>query len=86
MIGKSLAHYEITAEIGMGGMGEAYQAKDQKLGRDVAIKVPQEEFARDVDRVARFQRKANLEEIQALVIAFNTEDDPTNPLDLNILP
>jgi hypothetical protein len=69
MIGKSLAHYEITAEIGMGGMGEAY-----------------EEFARDVDRVARFQRKANLEEIQALVIAFNTEDDPTNPLDLNILP
>jgi serine/threonine protein kinase len=60
MIGKSLAHYEITAEIGKGGMGEVYQAKDQKLGRDVAIKVLPEEFARDADRVARFQREAKL--------------------------
>jgi serine/threonine protein kinase len=35
-------------------MGEVYQAKDLKLGRDVAIKVLPEEFARDADRVARF--------------------------------
>ena len=49
MIGKSLAHYEITAQIGKGGMGEVYQAKDQKLGRDVAIKVLPEEFARDAE-------------------------------------
>jgi serine/threonine protein kinase len=42
-------------------MGEVYQAKDQKLGRDVAIKVLPEEFARDDDRVARFhQREAKL--------------------------
>jgi serine/threonine-protein kinase len=41
-------------------MGEVYQAKDQKLGRDVAIKVLPEEFARDADRVARFQREAKL--------------------------
>jgi serine/threonine protein kinase len=41
-------------------MGEVYQAKDLKLGRDVAIKVLPEEFARDADRVARFQREANL--------------------------
>jgi serine/threonine protein kinase len=60
MIGKTLVHYEITAEIGKGGMGEVYQAKDTKLGRDVAIKVLPEEFARDTDRVARFQREAKL--------------------------
>jgi serine/threonine protein kinase len=60
MIGKSLIHYEITSEIGRGGMGEVYQAKDTKLGRDVAIKVLPEEFARDTDRVARFQREAKL--------------------------
>ena len=60
MIGKSLAHYEITAEIGKGGMGEVYQAKDTKLGRDVAIKVLPQEFAKDTERVVRFQREAKL--------------------------
>jgi serine/threonine protein kinase len=60
MIGKTLAHYEITGQLGKGGMGEVYQAKDRKLGRDVAIKVLPEEFARDTDRVARFQREAKL--------------------------
>jgi serine/threonine protein kinase len=60
MIGKTLVHYEITSEIGKGGMGEVYQAKDTKLGRDVAIKVLPEEFARDTDRIARFQREAKL--------------------------
>ena len=60
MIGKTLAHYEITSQLGRGGMGEVYQAKDRKLGRDVAIKVLPEEFARDADRVARFQREAKL--------------------------
>jgi serine/threonine protein kinase len=60
MIGKTLAHYEITSQLGKGGMGEVYQAKDRKLGRDVAIKVLPEEFARDADRVSRFQREAKL--------------------------
>jgi serine/threonine protein kinase len=60
MIGKTLAHYEITSQLGKGGMGEVYRAKDRKLGRDVAIKVLPEEFAKDTDRVARFQREAKL--------------------------
>jgi Tol biopolymer transport system component len=60
MIGKTLGNFEITSQLGKGGMGEVYQAKDRKLGRDVAIKVLPEEFARDVDRVARFQREAKL--------------------------
>jgi serine/threonine protein kinase len=60
MIGKSLAHYSITSQLGKGGMGEVYQATDTKLGRDVAIKVLPEEFAKDSDRVTRFQREAKL--------------------------
>src|SRR5512136_420649 len=60
MIGKTLGHYQITNQIGKGGMGEVFKAKDQVLGRDVAIKVLPEEFARDTDRVARFQREAKV--------------------------
>ena len=60
MIGKTLGNFEITSLIGKGGMGEVYQAKDLKLGRDVAIKVLPEEFAKDIERVARFQREAKL--------------------------
>jgi serine/threonine protein kinase len=60
MIGKTLGHYTVSTLIGRGGMGEVYKAKDQKLGRDVAIKVLPEEFAKDANRVARFQREAKL--------------------------
>ncbi len=60
MIGKTLVHYEITAAIGKGGMGEVYRATDSKLGRSVAIKVLPEEFAQDTERVARFEREAKL--------------------------
>jgi eukaryotic-like serine/threonine-protein kinase len=60
VIGKTLGHYQISSQLGKGGMGEVYQAKDRKLGRDVAIKVLPEEFAKDADRVARFHREAKL--------------------------
>jgi Tol biopolymer transport system component/tRNA A-37 threonylcarbamoyl transferase component Bud32 len=58
--GRRIGVYEVTALIGSGGMGEVYQAHDTKLGRDVAIKVLPEQFARDPERLARFQREAKL--------------------------
>jgi serine/threonine protein kinase len=60
MISNTLGHYQITSQPGKGGLGEIYQAKDEKLGRDVAIKVLPDEFAKDADRVERFQREAKL--------------------------
>jgi len=58
--GTHLGPYEIISAIGAGGMGEVYRARDPKLGRDVAIKVLPEAFARDTDRMARFQREAKV--------------------------
>src|ERR1700683_625794 len=58
--GTKLGPYEILAPIGAGGMGEVYRARDTKLKREVAIKVLPEAFARDPDRMARFQREAEV--------------------------
>jgi eukaryotic-like serine/threonine-protein kinase len=58
--GTKLGPYEILAAIGAGGMGEVYRARDGKLGRDVAIKVLPEVFARDPERMARFGREAKV--------------------------
>jgi eukaryotic-like serine/threonine-protein kinase len=58
--GTHLGPYEILSAIGAGGMGEVYRARDAKLGRDVALKVLPEAFARDAERMARFQREAKV--------------------------
>jgi serine/threonine-protein kinase len=60
MIGKVLAQYEIESRLGAGGMGEVYQARDTRLGRNVAVKLLPEIFSRDEDRIARFQREAKV--------------------------
>jgi len=60
MIGKTMGHYQITGQLGKGGMGVVSQTNDHKLGRDVAIKVLQEELAHNSERIARFQREAKL--------------------------
>ena len=56
--GSRLGPYEVVAQIGAGGMGEVYRARDTKLGRDVAIKILPESFAHDTERLARFDREA----------------------------
>ena len=58
--GTKLGSYEIGAPLGVGGTGEVYRARDTKLDREVAIKVLSEEFARDGERLARFEREAKL--------------------------
>ena len=58
--GTKLGVYEITAQIGAGGMGEVYRAHDTTLDRDVAIKVLPDAFATDPERLARFEREAKV--------------------------
>ncbi len=56
--GAKLDPYEIVSPLGAGGMGEVYRARDARLGRDVAIKILPESFARDADRLRRFEQEA----------------------------
>jgi len=60
MIGRTIAHYEVTDRLGAGGMGEVYRARDTRLGRSVALKILPDVFARDPDRLMRFEREARL--------------------------
>src|SRR5579864_9454111 len=92
--GTRLGPYEILAPLGTGGMGEVYRARDPKLKRDVALKVLPEAFACDPERMARFQREAevlaslnhpNIATIHgvedcALVMELVEGDSPKGPL------
>src|SRR5439155_5396073 len=58
--GTKLGRYEIRSQLGAGGMGEVYRTSDERLNRDVAIKILPEAFAQDSDRLARFKREAQV--------------------------
>src|SRR5579863_253382 len=93
-VGTRFGPYEVAALIGAGGMGEVYRARDTKLKRDVALKVLPESFASDPDRMARFQREAevlaslnhpNIASIyglqeRALVMELVEGDSPKGPM------
>ena len=57
-VGTKLGPYEIAAPLGAGGMGEVYRARDERLGRSVAIKVLPASFTGDEDRLRRFEQEA----------------------------
>ena len=58
LVGAHIGSYEISARIGVGGMGEVYRARDSRLNRDVAVKLLLPSVADDPERLARFNREA----------------------------
>jgi serine/threonine-protein kinase len=58
--GQRIGVYEVSGSLGAGGMGEVYRARDTRLGRDVALKILPELFASDPERLARFEREAQV--------------------------
>jgi len=82
LVGRTLGHYRVVEKIGAGGMGEVYRAHDERLDRDVAVKVLPASVAQDPERIARFEREAKavakLEHPNILAIHdFGTDEDVT---------
>jgi len=82
MIGYSLAHYEITSELGRGGMGIVYRATDTKLNREVALKIlPAAALASEEDRARFFREAQSAAQLHHPNIATVFEIDETIPVD-----
>ena len=60
LVGRRIGAYEILSQLGVGGMGEVYRARDTELGREVAIKVLPAVFTSDPERLTRFEREARV--------------------------
>ena len=75
-VGSRLGHYDVTALIGEGGMGQVYQATDTTLDRNVALKVLPDAFTADPDRLARFERVREL--TQRLVAVMESHGSPAS--------
>src|SRR5216117_2160869 len=58
MTGTSFNQYQITGQLGAGGMGEVFRARDTRLNRDVAVKVLPKDFVADADRLRRFEQES----------------------------
>ena len=78
MIGRTLAHYRITAKLGEGGMGAVYLAEDERLERQVALKVLPPKLAGDSQRLERLEREAKAlaaVDHPNIVTVFSVEED-----------
>jgi serine/threonine protein kinase len=67
--GARLGPFEVTAQIGAGGMGEVWRAVDTNLGRHVAIKILPDTFAHDAERLARFERAVDVSTAPKLTLS-----------------
>jgi serine/threonine protein kinase len=88
--GTKVGPYEVVAALGRGGMGEVYRARDTRLGRDVALKVLPDSFAGDAERLARFEREAQvLASLNhphiAAIYGFEDGGGPTKALALELV-
>jgi serine/threonine protein kinase len=87
--GARIGPYEILSSIGAGGMGEVYRARDTRLDRNVAIKILPSVFARDTDRLTRFEREAkvlaSLSHPHIALIYGSEEDGETRALVMELV-
>src|ERR1044071_9155728 len=58
--GSRVGPYEVTSQLGQGGMGVVFRGRDSRLQRDVALKLLPDHFATDADRLSRFEREAQV--------------------------